>query len=447
MTDLCSPRGGQSALADNASASGFRRLIIILLPLLTPVLSMSDLGGKEANLSAGDFVLLLAVPWMVRALLGDGLRLPLAALCCASVVVTVLSMLSNTGITLSGKGPLGMVVEVVKLLLLWVYLYVTVNLVKSRADLLLMVKAWILGSGLVGLSGIIGSLAFQMTGAHNPFAMHFRAHGTMGDANFFSMHLAVSFFLSVFYLLLTGRRSYWILAVMGVQLAGIVFSASRGGILSVGVSLGALLVFCTPARIKVAALSALALAGLLFVLWPGKDALLASNPYTSRLTRTTVDLNNPEASDRKTLWVGAWQGFLQSPILGVGPGNSVSYHPRKAAHDEAHNTCLGILCETGVMGLAVYLAAFLYFPIKLLSGNKVACPDQLVRAGRFLAIGFLDIGIAGITCNVDNYRGLWMLMAVAYCYRLLYLSGPARSPGAGNRCAAELQFESSGAPV
>ena len=408
-------------------ADRFHLTAIALLALFTPVLQLFRFGGAEANLSVGDAVVALLAPWAVFRFLSRGLRLPIIGLCLGALAVALLSMFVNAEVSLTTKGPLGMLVEFAKVALLWVYFYLAANLMRNRSDLLWMVKVWVAGSALVAIAGIGGSLAYQFAGIETQYADYYRAHGTLRNANFFSLHMGVSFLLGVFYLVVARRGYWWVVPAMALQLGGIVLAASRGGLLAFTLSLGALLVFRGSVALKRVAIGLVILAGLLLAAWPDKNALLRSNPVTERLATTTVDLNDSAAAERRELWRHAWNGFLSSPAIGVGIGNSLTFDRTKTGKQlEAHNSYIGILCETGIAGLVMLLAGFSYFPIRLLLRQGRELPARWITGAWCLAAAFANTALVGVTTNVENFRGLWMLMAIAFGYLALC---PPDEPG------------------
>jgi O-antigen ligase len=311
--------------------------------------------------------------------------------------------------------------------LLWLYFHVTVNLVRSRRDLLLLVGTWLAGSALVAMTGIWGSLGFHLWRLRTPYALDTRAHGTFGDANFFSMHMGVSLLLALFYCRLGERRPWWAAPLAVLYLAAILLAASRSGFLALLAGLLVLPAFRTGLRTKLAvAVSALALAGLL-ALAPGTMDWIRSNPFTARLATTTLD---PARTDRGALWANAWQAFLSSPVLGVGYGNAAYFDLRGGVRmSEAHNTYLGLLAETGIVGLGVYLAAILHFPVVLVRDARRARPPEPSGALPALVAAFVLVLAAGIPVNVENFRGLWILMGIAYSYRLHWCGSDSSRPG------------------
>lgn len=402
-----------------------RRVLLVTVVLLTPALSMAELAGMPINIGLADFVMIVAAAGLLWRVLSGHARLPLFSLFCFMMAALIASLLLNADLTLKARGPVSVVVESVKIVLLWLYFYVGAELVSSRRDLVLMLKTWMLSSALVGVTGVYGSFAYQLMGLQTPFASDYRAHGTFGDANFFSMHMGVSFFLALFYREVSGKRNWWFYPVMALYAACILLAASRSAMLAFVVALFVRWFLSTSYRKKAAAGIGVVVLVLLLVTLPGKRDLLESNPFTARLATTTFDYTQ---TDRGQLWENALKGFLSAPVLGVGYGNLPYFNPTLTGRmQEAHNTYLSIASETGVIGLAAFLVAILYFPVALVRDARRVGPEAGRRAYPALVAAFAVIIFAAIPVNCENYRGLWLLMAVAFSFRELYPTGRNRS--------------------
>ena len=79
----------------------------------------------------------------------------------------------------------------------------------------------------------------------------------------------------------------------------------------------------------------------------------------------------------------------------------------------AHNTYLGLLAETGILGFMTYamVVAGIGFPA-LLAANQYGHGKASL-----LVASLLVVALSGVTINIENYRGLWMLLALTESYR------------------------------
>ncbi len=220
--------------------------------------------------------------------------------------------------------------------------------------------------------------------------------------------------------------------------AGLLASWSRGAWL--GAAGGVLVVLVLRSRLA-AILSGLALlllpAGLLLgaftpdVVPPPVAQRLADIPayfgLTDVLSQPVTD-ENFSVLERVAHWVAAQRMWAQAPWLGVGPGNYAQVYPAvrlpqwEDALGHAHNIYLNVAAETGLIGLAAYLA--------LMATTLVFVWRQLRAAGRAATTygrwrAALLVGILGVLVHlcihnvVDNLFvqgmvlqvGLWLALA------------------------------------
>jgi len=405
---------------------GLRRGLLVLAFALFPVSKVINNGGKLINLSLADLLLPIAMLVLVLRSMAVGFRWPAAPAFFLNVAVLSGTALLNLDLTAAYKSPLNGVVEVAKACSLWLYFYLVINFIENRDDLVWALRSWIGSSGLVAVLGVVGSLLYQMAGVETVFALQYRAQGTFEDSNLFAAHVGVSFFLTLFYWLFQGRREKWPLLLVPVQLAAILLSASRGSLMAVGLALAGLAFFFSTTGVKWT-VSITALMALLLVLaLPDRDAWLSSNPVTARLTTTTVDLENPEAKQRRDLWEVAWRTWQANPWLGVGRGNyGLGQGGEAQAIGFAHNTYLGLLAETGIVGFATYLMVALGMTIPLM----LAANQHGHEKASLMLAALLVVALSGVTINIENYRGLWMLLALMEVYRRVAIAPlvPARA--------------------
>ena len=410
-----------------ARFDGLRRGLLVLVCALFPVSKVFNSGGKLINFSVADVLLPVAALLMLWRSMSCGVRWPSASAFLLNLGALSAAALLNLQLTADYKSPLNAAVELAKSMSLWVYFYLTVNFVDNHEDFLWALRAWVASSAIVATLGVVGSLLYQLGGVETVFALQYRAQGTFEDSNLFAAHVGVSFFLTLLLWFMGHRRAWWLLLVVPVQLAGILLSASRGSLLAVGVALAALAFFFSSTRLKWAVGFGLFMVGLLVMALPNREALLQSNPATARLTTTTVDLDNPEAQQRRSLWEVALRTWQANPWLGVGRGNyGLGAGGEAQAIGFAHNTYLGILAETGSLGFATYamVVTTLGVPILLIARRRGHSQASLLLAA------LLVVALAGVTINIENYRGLWMLLALMEAYRRVALEPQAESGGA-----------------
>jgi len=420
---------GVSLVPGAAAAAKNRRLTAVYLGslvFLVPIRRIFNVGGKEVNVAASDLLIPLGAAYLLVLLASRGVRLPLAGCFFASIASIGLSMVANLDITLTGKNPLSLVVEFIKILCLWIHFFLIVNLIKSRKDFLLALKVWILSSVMVAVTGIGGSLFYQVPQIETSFSVMYRGRGTLNDCNLYVVHLCVSMFVTLFYRRLVQPPPTWTSWVLPLQLVGMFFGVSRGGTLAFLASLAACWALCGFPRMRTVLFAGGVLALAAAVAVRDWEAVLGSNPMTARLSSTTISLDDPEAQQRRQLWKDALEGFKNSPVFGVGRGNFLqvtSSYPIA----QAHNTFLGILCETGIVGFltyAVFVGAILAGLIR--QGWLAAGGADRIRTSLLLT-SILAVLLGGVTISIENYRAAWLLLGMGVRYRGLFLEPAANT--------------------
>lgn len=96
-----------------------------------------------------------------------------------------------------------------------------------------------------------------------------------------------------------------------------------------------------------------------------KQDWIQENPVLNRFAN--ISLNDSTTKTRFIIWQMGWRGFLERPLLGVGPGNfsivfNAEYDPRlynqETWFDRAHNEVVNWLAIGGIIGLLAYLNIF-----------------------------------------------------------------------------------------
>ena len=214
------------------------------------------------------------------------------------------------------------------------------------------------------------------------------------------------------------RRERWI--VVGsfaiVPIGALLFSASRGGIISFGVQLAALTVWLLLKRRagKRHLLAAVAVLGsaALMVAWLGVGQVLER--FSSLQTLETTE------SKRAAMREGAWRIFLDHPLAGTGLGTLQSVFPAyETLYDgkvvnHAHNDYLEALAETGVLGelcCAWFLAILFYEPLRRLWRGSGSFAEALHLAGLLGCLGILVHSLVDFNLHIPGNALLFFLMA------------------------------------
>jgi len=364
-----------------------------------------NLGGEAAGLliAASWFGTLRSRGEVVRAVFGRHRGL-LAILC---------SLLVWLSLSLGWSDDAGLGIEDLWHWYALALLFVVVMTTLTTMNAIRMVLfAFVAGAVLSVASGVAdGSLTNQVDGGA-------RLAGGAGDPNFLAASIVAATVLAGG--LLAVARSVavrWLLAAaITVLIAGLVWSASRGGALAAGVTIIAALVVFKRQRIGVAAVTAVAL---------GIAALTFANAPNALERVTTFD----EDGGRSDLWTVAWRMGEDYPIIGVGLNNflehSGDYIRRPGEIERAdqivdqphfvHNTYLQLFAENGLVGLALYLALI----GACLRATKLAADRFNARGdlssetlARVILVASISILAAAVFLSAALDQRLWLLLAL-----------------------------------
>lgn len=198
-------------------------------------------------------------------------------------------------------------------------------------------------------------------------------------------------------------------ASAGLLVGGLFASYSRGGwIGAVVAAFGmALVAGRRSAAWAVGALVAGLLVGLLgafSALPPVVSARLGAISDNLRIFdagRVTVTADNFAVVERMAQWQAGWRMWQSSPLVGIGPGNYSAAYPSffvgrwSELQGHAHNYYIHTLAESGVVGLALYLA---------LMAVMFAQAVRLCQRGRGTVWGAVGLGGCGIMLAVAGHN-------------------------------------------
>jgi O-antigen ligase len=194
-----------------------------------------------------------------------------------------------------------------------------------------------------------------------------------------------------------GRRAPWVLASALIAIA-IVLTASRGGLLSMGVVV--VVVAWNAGRMRMVVwLGILAVVALLMVPTFGADALQARLFKDSSSGRTLIWRTAFEACDRHCLTGSGYGTFPDVYNEALGVSASIS---GQKLRQRAHNIWVRVGIETGLVGLV------------LMSGALFLHARDLNRLPRLLRgpplAGFLGVMTANVFLSNIGFKYFWLTM-------------------------------------
>ncbi|MDX6643512.1 MAG: hypothetical protein QOD76_1474 [Solirubrobacteraceae bacterium] len=336
------------------AAIAYRPIMGVCLGLLT--IPVSDFSVTVANthfsIAEGIFIV-TAVAAVARLIAtGEGIRRPHPA------HIAFLFFI--------GWAALGMVFAedtftVEKILVFWLVFAVISMLVASapprHVEYVLLCIA--LSGGIVGVIAIAsgGPQELQSGGQ----IAQGRAQGSFAHPNVFAFYLILSLAPSI---ALAGRGPQWrrllMLACAGAILAGLLLTLARGGIIGGAVSLLVLLAWAPFRRVAFTLLIVLAIfAAFNFNSLQNAQEVKIVSQRLSTLSNQQGVRENP----RVRIWSKTFPMIANHPWVGVGEGNYPIWSPRYGLldigglhYDHAHDLLLTIAAETGLIGLALFLA-------------------------------------------------------------------------------------------
>jgi tetratricopeptide (TPR) repeat protein len=159
-------------------------------------------------------------------------------------------------------------------------------------------------------------------------------------------------------------------------------------------------------------------------------------------TQTGARIGQVVADKRYDYWTVALDAFRERPVVGIGAGgfeNRYAAHKRYAKHSRyAHNLWLRTLSETGVVGLALLLAALATGLATLVRIRRRAAPEAYPAIAAAAALGTAFF----LQCSLDWLEEVPALVVPAICLPLAVMRAaapvPARAMAWGVPAAAVL---------
>lgn len=384
----------------------------VALALWVPLMFFEGLPGANNVPEAG--VLLLTVGWLAMLRTEPRMRAVLRA---HRRVLFIMMLFVAWALVTVAWAPepahgLALMPSFLNVALIYVIVLTALAGVRQIRLLALFFVLGVAASVMLGVAGGDGALGGALF-------VEGRLNGGMSDPN--DLALAIVAALGLLGGLLASTRSPLARWTMGGVLAVLLLVAlnatgSRGGLVAAGVAVLAALWLHRRSRMRVLAFLCLALAigGVWFL----------SNP--AALQRFTGDEYG--GSGRSDLWQLAWREVQDHPIHGVGLGNfAVAAEPylrepgvlKSVQHiernQETHNLYLGLLAETGIIGLLLYLVVPLVaVRAAIRAGHRFEAAGDHAAASLAHGVAVACIGVLAAAFFLPDAadKRLWVLFAL-----------------------------------
>lgn len=307
----------------------------------------------------------------------------------------------------------------------------TVNLVRSWADLRRVSVAWLVGTAATALVGVAGVLFFYGAGLRSqeantalerfgslPAGNYPRLRASFANANMLCTYMGVSLAMLLVSRALGWIRASWFLALGAASWFTALLSLSPG--------IGGLLLAQglwtwnregrDPRRRRLAGL--VLAAGI-----AGAVAFLAATVIepvgrgNGPALRVPIIDRTIEPSIRVLLWQRALNTFLAYPIAGQGLGTRLAPMTYVAASGEvqtlhdAHNMWLSVAGQAGIIGLAAFLSLVVY--AWRCTARRSGDDERLATVKLGLRLAFVSLVLfQGLSGSFENTRHMWVLMGL-----------------------------------
>jgi putative inorganic carbon (hco3(-)) transporter len=269
------------------------------------------------------------------------------------------------------------------------------------------------------------------TGGENIYGkvLQKRLAGPLGDQNRYAQIMLMLVPLGFFRFL--GERSRWLRILAAVATAfcalGVALTFSRGAAVAFGL---VILIMTFMRYIKPWQLVMLLLAVvLLFVVVPEYRTRLTSLQGLSSLVAEDGSGAGAASADgsilsRATEGLAALLVFIDHPVVGVGPGMFRYYYQNYAdyvglrvlaADRQAHNLYLGIMAETGTLGIICFLL-IVYVTLRNLERTRkrwAQSRPELANMATAFMLAIITYMASGLFLHFAYIRYFWLMMALA----------------------------------
>lgn len=406
-------------------------LIVIVFaestPLAGPALSATKIAG-----------LLLLLGWIARVATQPSMRRSVLFAVHPGLSYLLALFIGWVALSVVWAEDTALAMDEAVVFLLVAILYVIVfTAVRTRRQAASAIGAFVLGTAITAAYGLILRPDPNAQTAE-------RLASTIQDPNFLAAILVAGLVLGgAGFFAARGHRLLQLGALTTVALCftAFILTGSRGGLIGLAVALIAAIAFGGRWRLRIALAAA-----LISMLGIGYYTMLAPPLLKERLAVATEG-EVSRADTRSTIWTVAWRMAMDHPLTGVGVGNfkarsadyviepGTTYRTDRVIDTPsvAHNSYLGPLAETGIVGLALLLSIF---------GFSIACavrayrrfernrdgPMEVLSRGLFIAL--IGVLASAFFISAESNKFIWLMLAMGPALLAVAASGRAAAPRA-----------------
>ncbi|MEP1216130.1 MAG: O-antigen ligase family protein [Marinobacter sp.] len=309
---------------------------------------------------------------------------------------------------------------------LWVIIYfLIINIVNTRKRFFIFLCIFLVASFKISLSLAI---SWAMRG------FSFTTWGLSGPPGFFQNSGELAIQMLVFWPIAWAfahslkphitKTWYWLLMLMPITAIMVILGASsRGAQLALIVQL-VVMNYRTVFKPKVLISCGIALV----LLWTFLPEEQKDRFRTMGEDRTS--------QQRILYWENGLEMIKEHPVLGVGYFNFVPYFSRYYADDILlhraelpHNIIIQVGTDTGVIGLAIFLALLLIAFRKAQRFRAVGCENNQKLIGACANLSLIGFFVAGQFVTVTYYPFLWIHLALLVSMRNSFMEDSKRKKG------------------
>jgi O-antigen ligase len=296
-----------------------------------------------------------------------------------------------------------------------VLVFIVYGVIREARHARWLVRGYVAGAVLSALVGLVVAAPGTADAT--------RLSGGIGDPNELALVLVPGLALAFFAIPgASGELERWLLiASAGAMALALFETGSRGGLVALATAFAAGLIFGGSRRPHVlAALLSFTALGVAYF------ALVAPAELSGRVLHFTAG----GGSGRTDLWQIARQVARDHPVVGVGIGNFETVEAAYASRTTnlpavdlvidnphvVHNSYLELLAETGIVGLALFVAFIggaLALGWRAVSAFARSGETDLELIGRGLLVGLVGMLAASIFLSAEYEKQLWLMLGFA----------------------------------